>query len=55
MPIEKVERFYCPKCDYTTERPELIKLIKKGWDCPVCNNGKAEAWTQEVNNGNTKG
>ena len=49
MPIGYVERFYCPRCGYTTEAEWEIEAIKgraRGY-CPACGDGKSKEWTLE--------
>lgn len=47
MAIEKVERFYCPRCGYITESRVTIGGIKKTGICPACQNGDIKEWTNK--------
>jgi hypothetical protein len=48
MGIEKVERFYCPICDYMTEYEPIVEQIKKDGICPACQNGKGHKWEKKI-------
>ncbi len=43
--ITKVERFHCRRCDYITEEPGTIELIRKTGTCPACHNGRSKAYS----------
>ncbi len=49
MGVEIVKRFYCSRCDYSTENTEQIKQIEKlGGKCPACGNGELRTWGKDT-------
>jgi hypothetical protein len=48
MSIIKIERFYCPICDYVTEYQPTIEQVKKTGICPACQNGHGTSWSKKV-------
>ena len=47
----KVERFHCRRCDYITEDPDRIKMIRElRGKCPACQDGEGKGWTINYKN-----
>lgn len=51
MPIEKVTRFYCPKCNFMTYDEDQIAMIEKlGGKCPACQDGEGKSYQLSIHN-----